>query len=162
MDGSERKTRERARPRVLTIGQHLAIAGTQAFFGAVTGVIRLARGSHPDGWTTLRYGLHREEILDHMNPAERVRRREQVKAVADGRLIDAEGLWVEDFGLADNLMIVHGLTFHGCSLIAPRLPPLDPWHDLAAFEACVRLVAERLAPPPKPRPRQPMRAARRR
>jgi hypothetical protein len=59
-------------------------------------------------------------------------------------------------------MIVHGLDLHGFSLIAPRLPPLDPWHDLTAFEACVRLVAERLAPPPKPRPRPAMRAARRR
>ncbi len=82
MDGSERKpddrARKRVRPSVLTIGQHLAIAGTQAFFGAVTGAIRLARGSHPDGWTTVRYGLHREEILDHMNPAERVRKREPV------------------------------------------------------------------------------------
>ena len=70
---------------------------------------------------------------------------------SDGRLIDADGLTVEDFALADNLMIVHGLDLHGCPLIAPRLPPLDPWHDLAAFEACVRLAAERLSSRPKRR-----------
>src|SRR6185437_4100740 len=65
----------RVRPSVLTIGQHLAIAGTQMIFGALTGAIRLARGSHPDGWRTLRYGLHREEVLDHMSPAPQVRAR---------------------------------------------------------------------------------------
>jgi nucleoside 2-deoxyribosyltransferase len=92
--------------------------------------------------------------------AERVRRHDHAVTARDGRLIDGDGLTVEDFGLADNLMIVHGLDVHGCALIAPRLPPLDPWHDLAAFEACIRLAAERLAPPPnaaisaaRPRPR---------
>jgi nucleoside 2-deoxyribosyltransferase len=123
-----------------------ADAGTVFELGFMAGRGKLCLGYSNDIW----------------NYTERVRRREAVKAVADGRLIDTEGLWVEDFGLADNLMIVHGLDVHGCPLIAPRLPPLDPWHDLTAFEACVHLVAERLAPPPKPRPRPAMRAARRR
>jgi acetyl esterase len=33
------------------------------------------RGSQPDGWRTLRYGLHREEVLDHMEPNGRQQRR---------------------------------------------------------------------------------------
>ena len=74
--------------------------------------------------------------------AERVRllteRRSQ-----DGRLVDAEGLTVEDFGLSDNLMMIHALDLHGCPLVAPREAPADIWHDLTAFEACVRLAAER-------------------
>jgi nucleoside 2-deoxyribosyltransferase len=63
----------------------------------------------------------------------------------DGRLIDAQGLTVEDFGLTDNLMIVHALDLHGCALVTPRQAPADIWHDLGAFESCVRMAAERLA-----------------
>jgi nucleoside 2-deoxyribosyltransferase len=62
-------------------------------------------------------------------------------------LIDAADLTVENFGLADNLMIVHALDLYGCPLIAPRTAPADIWQDLASFEACVRLSAERLAAP---------------
>ena len=63
----------------------------------------------------------------------------------DGHLIDAEGLTVEDFGLADNLMMIHALDLYGCALVTPRQKPADVWHDLTAFEACVRLAAGRLA-----------------
>ena len=31
----------------------------------------------------------------------------------DGRLIDADGLTVEDFGLNDNLMMIHALDLYG-------------------------------------------------
>jgi nucleoside 2-deoxyribosyltransferase len=65
----------------------------------------------------------------------------------DGRLIDAEGLTVENFGLADNLMMIHALDLYGCTLVVPRQQADDIWHDLTSFEACVRLAAERLAPP---------------
>src|SRR5882724_2775953 len=33
----------------------------------------------------------------------------------DGRLVDALGLTVEDFGLTDNLMKIHALDLHGCA-----------------------------------------------
>ena len=56
------------------------------------------------------------------------------------------GLTVEDFGLSDNLMMIHALDLHGCALVTPRQAPADIWHDLAAFETCVRMAAERLAP----------------
>ena len=62
-----------------------------------------------------------------------------------GRLIDAHGLTVEDFGLTDNLMMIHALDLHGGALIVPPEPPANPWHDLVAFEACVRMASERLA-----------------
>jgi hypothetical protein len=68
----------------------------------------------------------------------------------DGRLIDAQGLTVEDFGLTDNLMIVHALDLYGCALVTPRQAPADIWHDLGAFETCVRVAAERLASAPAP------------
>ena len=58
--------------------------------------------------------------------------------------IDAEGLTVEDFGLTDNLMMIHALDLHGCALVMPPHAPADMWHDLTAFETCVLLAAERL------------------
>jgi nucleoside 2-deoxyribosyltransferase len=63
---------------------------------------------------------------------------------ADGRLVDPQGLTVEDFGLVDNLMMIHALELHGCPLVTPAAVPVDVWHDLAAFEACVRMAAARL------------------
>ena len=67
----------------------------------------------------------------------------------DERLIDEHGLTVEDFGLTDNLMMVHALDLHGCAQVTPPQAPTDLWRDLAAFESCVRLAAQRLAAPPQ-------------
>src|SRR5215468_7465893 len=64
----------------------------------------------------------------------------------DGRLVDAQGLMVEDFGLVDNLMMIHALELHGCPLVTPAEIPADVWHDLAAFETCVRMAAARRVP----------------
>ena len=38
---------------------------------------------------------------------------------------------------------------YGCALVTPRQAPADIWHDLTAFETCVRLAAERLAAAPR-------------
>ena len=65
-------------------------------------------------------------------------------ATEDGRLVDAQGLTIEDFGLVDNLMMIHALELHGCPLVTPAEMPIDVWHDLAAFETCVRMAAARL------------------
>lgn len=62
---------------------------------------------------------------------------------AEGLLFDDAGLIVEDFGLVDNLMIVHGLDLHGCALVVPDATVTDPWQDLTAFEACLRLLKSR-------------------
>jgi nucleoside 2-deoxyribosyltransferase len=75
--------------------------------------------------------------------ADRVRRFGDVNS-RDGRLIDAQGLTVEDFGLPDNLMMIHALDIRGCALVMPPHAPADMWHDLTAFETCVRLAAKRL------------------
>ena len=74
---------------------------------------------------------------------DRVRRFTVVRS-QDGRLIDADGLTVEDFGLADNLMMVHAFDLHGCALVTPAKTAADIWRDFTAFEACVRLAAERI------------------
>ena len=66
----------------------------------------------------------------------------------DGRLVDASGLTVEDFGLTDNLMMIHALDLYGCALVTPRRAPADIWHDLTAFESCARMAAGRMASAP--------------
>jgi nucleoside 2-deoxyribosyltransferase len=76
---------------------------------------------------------------------ERVARNHKLTKSAGGHLIDRDGLAVEDFGLPDNLMVIHALDLHGAALVMPRQAPADIWHDLASFEACVGLVAERAA-----------------
>jgi nucleoside 2-deoxyribosyltransferase len=73
---------------------------------------------------------------------DRVARIYDVTTSADGRLVDPDGLTVEDFGLPDNLMTIHALDLHGCPLVTPRQLPADIWHDLTAFETCVRLAAD--------------------
>jgi nucleoside 2-deoxyribosyltransferase len=83
---------------------------------------------------------------DPSSYADRVRGSTSVTA-RDGRLIDAQGLTVEDFGLTDNLMMIHALDLHGCALVTPRQMPADIWHDLSGFETCVRMAAERFASP---------------
>jgi nucleoside 2-deoxyribosyltransferase len=71
---------------------------------------------------------------------DRVSRISKVTA-QDARLVDADGLTVEDFGHTDNLMMIHALELHGAPLVVPQVRPDDIWHDLAAFEACVQLAA---------------------
>jgi len=75
--------------------------------------------------------------------AGRVRRFTTVTSRGES-LVDADGLTVEDFGLNDNLMMIHALDLYGCPLVTPRQRPDDIWHDLSAFESCVRTAAKRL------------------
>ena len=77
--------------------------------------------------------------------AERVARFEKITRSAGGQPIDREGLTVENFGLPDNLMMIHTLDLHGARLVTPRQRSADVWHDLASFEACVALAADRAA-----------------
>ncbi len=82
---------------------------------------------------------------DPTSYADRVASADRVSHLPDGRLVDSQGLTVEDFRLSDNLMMMHALDLHGCRLVTPQQAPADIWHDLASFEACVRLAAERAA-----------------
>src|ERR1700687_2878915 len=76
--------------------------------------------------------------------ADRVREFTDVSS-RDGRLIDAQGLTVENFGLTDNLMMVHALDLHGCALVTPRQAPAGIWHAWGGCETCVRMAADGLA-----------------
>src|SRR5581483_9640188 len=58
-----------------------------------------------------------------------------------GVLRDEQELDVENFGLADNLMIIHGLELSGHALVVPPQPVAEPLRDLGAFETCVAIAA---------------------
>jgi nucleoside 2-deoxyribosyltransferase len=105
-------------------------------------------GADPGTVYELGYMAGRGKLLfaysnDPASYAERVARSHKLTISQDGRLSDSDGLTVEDFGLPDNLMMVHALDLHGAALVTPREIPADIWHDLASFEACVRLAADR-------------------
>jgi nucleoside 2-deoxyribosyltransferase len=51
-----------------------------------------------------------------------------------------DGLAVEDFGLAENLMLACGLSEGGFPLLRATAPVADPMLDFTAFEACLRLL----------------------
>lgn len=111
------------------------------------------RGAGADPGTVYELGYmagRRKLCLGYSNDpriyADRVRDFTEVNQ-HDGRLVDRDGLTVEDFALADNLMMIHALDLHGCPLIVPKQATADLWHELTAFEACVRLAAERLEQP---------------
>ena len=63
---------------------------------------------------------------------------------AEGVCRDGEGLLVEQFGLFDNLMIEGAITGAGGALVTADCPAEERWRDLAVFERCVRVAAERL------------------
>ena len=107
------------------------------------------RGASADPGTAYELGTmaaRRKLCLGYSNDpavyADRVRRFTEVTR-RDGRLIDADGVMIEDFGLNDNLMMIHALDLYGCPLVTPQVKPDDIWHDLTAFETCVRLAAKR-------------------
>jgi nucleoside 2-deoxyribosyltransferase len=108
-------------------------------------------GADPGTVYELGYMAGRQKLClgysnDPRDYAERVRDFSDVDSQA-GRLVDMDGLTVEDFALTDNLMMIHALDLHGCPLIVPKQAPSDLWHELNAFEVCVRLAAERLEQP---------------
>jgi nucleoside 2-deoxyribosyltransferase len=129
--------------------------GNEAMMDAADAIIANLtpfRGPSADAGTVYELGYmagRRRLLFAYSNdPAaypERVARNHKLTKSSGGHLIDRDGLTVEDFGLPDNLMMIHALDLHGAALVMPRRAPADIWHDLASFEACVGLVAERTA-----------------
>jgi len=129
--------------------------GNQAMMDAADAIIANLtpfRGPSADAGTVyeLGYMAGRGKLLfaysnDPAAYPERVARAHKVTKPSGGQLIDRDGLIVEDFGLPDNLMMIHALDLHGAAVVTPRAIPADIWHDLASFEACVGLAADRAA-----------------
>ena len=62
-----------------------------------------------------------------------------------GRWSDPDGLTVEDFDMADNLMIVGAVEATGGVFLAGDVPPGQGHTDLSVFEACLKHARDRLA-----------------
>lgn len=127
--------------------------GNEAMMDAADAIIANLtpfRGAGADPGTVYELGYmagRRKLCLAYSNDgatyADRVTRFMEVASEGE-RLVDAQGLMVEDFGLVDNLMMIHALELHGCPLVTPAEIPTDVWRDLTAFETCVRMAAARL------------------
>jgi nucleoside 2-deoxyribosyltransferase len=63
---------------------------------------------------------------------------------SDGAWRDGEGMLIEAFGLADNLMIEAAISASGGEFFTAAVPEAVRWLDLAAFERCAAAVARRL------------------
>jgi len=109
------------------------------------------RGPSADVGTVYELGLARglgKPVFAYTNAAAGLRERtvaaiEATGAAArrgeDGAWRDEHGRWIEDFGLADNLMLDGAVAASGGALVrAARDLPLD---DLAGFETCLRQAA---------------------
>jgi nucleoside 2-deoxyribosyltransferase len=61
---------------------------------------------------------------------------------ADGHQRGPDGTLVEDFDMAENLMLDGGVERRGGRVIVRDVPPERLYTDTAAFEECLRLLAE--------------------
>ena len=71
--------------------------------------------------------------------------RENLETLPDGRLLHADGLVVEDFGLADNLMLIEAITASGGRFFTSKGGPWAAPGGLDPFEACLAAASGRLA-----------------
>lgn len=105
------------------------------------------RGPSADAGTVFELGFmagHGKLCFGYSNdPAPYVDRLRRLTEISDndGHLTDKDGLTVENFGLTDNLMMMHALDLYGSPLIVPRDAPSDLWQDLTSFEVCLKLAA---------------------
>lgn len=71
--------------------------------------------------------------------------RENLEILPDGRLLHADGLVVEDFALADNLMLIEAITASGGRFFTSEGGPWAAPGGLDPFEACLAAASGRLA-----------------
>jgi nucleoside 2-deoxyribosyltransferase len=74
--------------------------------------------------------------------SDRVERAYGVAAGGGVAGLDRDGHVIENFGLSDNLMIIHALEQFGHPVIVPETAPADIWRDLTLFETCAEWVAQ--------------------
>lgn len=68
---------------------------------------------------------------------------DDLQTLADGRILHSDGMAIENFGLADNLMIEEAIADSGGLFVKPEGGGAMDLADLALFETCVRALAER-------------------
>jgi nucleoside 2-deoxyribosyltransferase len=117
------------------------------------GIVNLTpfRGPSADVGTVFELGLLTglgKPVFGYTNDAAdlltRVKRIEKV-IQSEGRPRDSQGMSVEEFGNADNLMIDMALLSGGHPIVRHQAAAGERFHDLAAFEQCLELAAQSLA-----------------
>jgi nucleoside 2-deoxyribosyltransferase len=109
------------------------------------------RGVSMDAGTAFEVGFMQalgRPVLGYTNVAADYRARcEKYRRAAQG-LPDADGadIQIEDFDLAENLMIEAAIQACGGSIVRRTVPPGQELRDLAGFEACLGQAAALLAP----------------
>jgi nucleoside 2-deoxyribosyltransferase len=88
------------------------------------------------GKTVFGYTNVAADLLDRVRQAEPLTRDE-----AGGAWRDRDGMTVEDFGNADNLMIDAGLAAQGFPIVRIDAPPAERYRDLTGFEICLQRAA---------------------
>lgn len=68
----------------------------------------------------------------------------EVRLDPDGRYRGPDGLSLENFDMTDNLMLDGGIAARNGAIITRKVAPDRLFLDLAAFEECLTLAAERL------------------
>ena len=114
------------------------------------------RGASADAGTVFELGYMRgagKPVLAYSNVtegyADRARRLDPgAHAEPGGVPCDGNGMEIECFGLADNLMLEGALRDGDMQLITNDIPTARRFTDLTAFEACVDLIGETVAASP--------------
>src|SRR5262249_44680395 len=101
------------------------------------------RGVSMDSGTAFEVGFMRaleRPVLGYTNTVADLRERSEMGRSGGVRLAfdsDAPDVGVEDFGLAENLMIEIAVMESGASVVRPAVPAGAEMTDLTAFEACL-------------------------
>ena len=126
------------------------IAGLQAADALIANLTPF-RGVSADVGTVYELGYARalgKPVFGYTNVATDLRKRVDATFgsggldTETGRPLAGDGLVVEDFGLADNLMIAEGLRSQDRLMVLHDRSAATMWDNLDAFEECVRQAAE--------------------
>lgn len=120
--------------------------------GALIANLTPFRGPSADVGTVYELGFMRalgRPVAGYTNVAAEFLRRtrhflgQDARPRPDGGWEDLHAMGLEDFGLADNLMVDGGIEASGGVFVRHDSAPGELWRDLAAFERCCAAIARR-------------------
>ena len=103
------------------------------------------RGIAADPGTVFELGYMRglgRPVFGYTHAPEDYRARVAPARQEGGQWRDAEGLEIEDFGLAENLMLEGAIAASGGVMLRAAAPL--GWTDLSLFEQCLRALRDRM------------------
>jgi nucleoside 2-deoxyribosyltransferase len=109
--------------------------------GADTGTAYEVGFMRGKGKPVFGYSNHHLSFFDRMRKFDPKPLKQRPGAEVTMAFEDSDRMGVEQFGLAENLMIVSAINESGGAMVLGRTKRRDRYTDLAAFEACVKQVA---------------------